>query len=200
MRFLLVNPFYPLSETPSPPLGLAYLAAALERAGVEVRFLDLVVYPYSPARLERVLNDFKPDIVGATSVTMTFPEAAKVIRDVKKIAPEIRTVMGGPHVSFAPMETMDTLPELDFIIMGEGEEAVVELTEAMGRTTNGLDKIQGLVHRRGDEVVLNGFRHPGINVDQLPMPARHLLPLCGTATPSEWWTNWNTWPAWGSSR
>jgi anaerobic magnesium-protoporphyrin IX monomethyl ester cyclase len=47
MRVLLINPFYPISETPSPPLGLAYLAAALEEAEVEVRVLDLVVTPYS---------------------------------------------------------------------------------------------------------------------------------------------------------
>ena len=47
MRVLLINPFYPISETPSPPLGLAYLGAALEAAGMEVRVLDLVVRPYS---------------------------------------------------------------------------------------------------------------------------------------------------------
>ena len=45
MRFLLVNPYYPISETPSPPLGLAYLAAAIENAGIEVKVLDFVVYP-----------------------------------------------------------------------------------------------------------------------------------------------------------
>ena len=47
MRVLLINPFYPISETPSPPLGLAYLAAALTESGVEVKILDLVVFPYS---------------------------------------------------------------------------------------------------------------------------------------------------------
>ncbi|NIU56442.1 MAG: B12-binding domain-containing radical SAM protein, partial [Phycisphaerae bacterium] len=52
MRILLINPFYPISETPSPPLGLAYLAAALEQAGARVKILDFVVYPYSPAGLE----------------------------------------------------------------------------------------------------------------------------------------------------
>ncbi len=49
MRCLLINPFYPLSENPSPPLGLAYLAAALEKAGVEVEILDFVVFPYIAA-------------------------------------------------------------------------------------------------------------------------------------------------------
>ena len=47
MRVLLINPYYPLSETPSPPLGLAYLASALSEAGMDVKILDLVVNPYS---------------------------------------------------------------------------------------------------------------------------------------------------------
>ncbi|MCK7513218.1 MAG: hypothetical protein MZV70_60450 [Desulfobacterales bacterium] len=60
MRVLLINPFYPISETPSPPLGLAYLAAALEEAGIEVRVLDLVVQPYSEEMLAEVLDEFRP--------------------------------------------------------------------------------------------------------------------------------------------
>ncbi len=64
MRFLLINPYYPISETPSPPLGLAYLGAALEAAGIEVKLLDLVVFPYSKKILESVLQDFAPQFVG----------------------------------------------------------------------------------------------------------------------------------------
>jgi hypothetical protein len=60
MRVLLINPFYPISETPSPPLGLAYLGAALEQAGVRVKILDYVVYPYRRDALESVLKEFKP--------------------------------------------------------------------------------------------------------------------------------------------
>ena len=59
MHILLINPYYPISETPSPPLGLAFLAGALERAGCEVDILDLVVYPFSQGRLARLLQDFR---------------------------------------------------------------------------------------------------------------------------------------------
>src|SRR4030042_4287985 len=130
MRFLLINPYYPISETPSPPLGLAYPAAALEQAGIEVKLLDLVVFPYTKKILASVLQEFSPDFVGATAVTMTFDSAAEVIRDVKSIDPSIRTVMGGPHVTFCAQETIRDLPELDFICIGEGEEAICELVRA----------------------------------------------------------------------
>ncbi|MFH1241013.1 MAG: cobalamin B12-binding domain-containing protein, partial [Pseudomonadota bacterium] len=124
MRFLLVNPCYPISENPSPPLGIAYLAAALEKAGVEVKVFDYVVTPYSRQALESAVNDFMPQAVGVSAVSMTFDKAIQVVRDVKFIAPEIITVMGGPHVSFCAEETLDAFPELDVIALGEGEETI----------------------------------------------------------------------------
>ena len=84
MRCLLINPFYPLSENPSPPLGLAYLAAALEKAGVEVEILDFVVFPYIEADFRSKLEQFNPDIVAATAVTMTFDRAIRIIQEARR--------------------------------------------------------------------------------------------------------------------
>ena len=176
MRFLLINPFYPISESPSPPLGLAFLAAALERAGIEVRILDLVVYPYDRKILEDVLNEFAPDMAGATAVTMSFNQAIRVIRDIKQLDQGVKTVMGGPHVTFRAMETMEDYTELDFIVRGEGEEAVVELVKAVEQG-HGYENIAGLVYRDRTGPRQNTPRPPGINLDSLPTPARHLLPL-----------------------
>lgn len=176
MRFLLINPYYALSETPSPPLGIAFLAGALEAAGIEVRVLDYVVFPYSKDLLARELAAFSPDIVGATSVTMTFDDAIAVIKDVRHIDPDVVTVMGGPHVTFCASETLATFPELDIIVLGEGEETVVELTHAIERGNDPRD-IPGLVYRKGSETVDNGFRERWVDINALPAPARHLLPL-----------------------
>ena len=176
MRFLLVNPFYPISETPSPPLGLAFLAAALERAGVEVKILDLVVFPYSKNMLETVLKGFLPHIVGITAVTMTFDNAISAIKDVKSIDPEIITVIGGPHVTFCAGDTMNSFPALDCIVLGEGEETIVDLARAVDEGHD-WGNIKGLVYRNGSEIQSTGFKPPGIDMDSLPVPARHLLPL-----------------------
>jgi len=176
MRVLLINPYYPISETPSPPLGLAYLGAALEAAGVEVRLLDLVVFPYSKKMLESVLQEFPPHFVGVTAVTMTFDNAAAVIKDVKSIDPLIWTIMGGPHVSFCAMETMRALPQLDFICLGEGEDVLVELVREAHDGCQ-WERVKGLVYRQGHEIHSTGVRDAIPNMDAIPLPARSLIPL-----------------------
>ena len=176
MRFLLVNPYYPVSETPSPPLGLAFLAAALEAAGVEVKLLDFVVFPYTKSSLETVLKEFAPRFVGMTAVTMTFDHAIQIIQDVKQIDADILTVMGGPHVTFCAKTTMEAFPELDFIVLGEGEATIVELAEASGKKC-AWNKIKGIVFRDGADIVHTDVRKPVANLDSLPLPARHQVPL-----------------------
>jgi len=176
MRVLLINPFYPISETPSPPLGLAYLAAALEQTGAQVKIMDYAVYPYRRAALESVLKEFKPRIAGATAVSMTFDHARQVLSDVKAIDPEILTVMGGPHVTFCAQETLESFTELDAVVIGEGEETLVELISAVKCDRN-FDTVNGIAYRAGSKIVTTAKRKWISDLDALPFPARHLLPL-----------------------
>jgi radical SAM superfamily enzyme YgiQ (UPF0313 family) len=176
MRVLLINPFYPISETPSPPLGLAYLGAALEQAGVQVKVLDYVVYPYRHDALESVLKEFKPHVAGATAVSMTFDHAKQILRDVKTIDPQILTVMGGPHVTFCERQTLETFPELDVVVLGEGEATLVELLHAIECARN-FDTVSGIAYRLGSKIRTTPKRKRIKNLDALPSPARYLLPL-----------------------
>ena len=176
MRFLFINPFYPVEELPSPPLGVGYLAATLERAGIEVRVYDLVVSRYAPEKLEAIMADFQPDVVGATSVTMTFTSAIRAIEEAKRIDPRVVTAMGGAHVSYCAEKTLRQHPGLDVVAMGEGETMILELCEAAAGTRS-WDSVKGLVWRDGDELRNNGGREGWIDVNTLPIPARHLTPL-----------------------
>jgi len=176
MRVLLINPFYPISETPSPPLGLAYLGAALEQAGVQVKILDYAVYPYRRDALESVLKKFKPHVAGATAVSMTFDHAKQVLKNVKAIDSHVLTVMGGPHVTFCARETLETFPGLDVVVRGEGEETFVDLINAVERAHH-LDTVTGITYRIGSEIITTAKRKLIQNLDSLPLPARHLLPL-----------------------
>ncbi len=176
MRVLLINPFYPISETPSPPLGLAYLGAALEQAGARVKILDYVVYPYQRDALESVLKEFKPRVAGATAVSMTVDHAIQILRDVKTIDPEILTVMGGPHVTFCAEHTLETFPELDVVVLGEGEATLVDLVNAV-ECSRSFDTVSGIAYRMGSKIRTTTKRIWIKDLDTLPFPARHLLPL-----------------------
>jgi len=176
MRILLINPYYPISETPSPPLGLAYLAAALAEADIEVKILDLVVFPYSRAMLQNVLEKFQPQIAGLTAVTMTVDHAMGVIRDIKDLKPDILTVMGGPHVTFCAPDTLKKHSELDIIVLGEGERTIVDLCRAAD-TDRDWNRVKGIVYRTDVEICYSAQREPIADLDELPDPARGLLPL-----------------------
>ena len=176
MRFLLINPLCPISENPSPSLGLAFLAGALEGAGIETRVVDFTVFPYSKMMLESVLEDFQPDLVGVTSVTMTYNHAAQIIQDVKAIDNHIVTVMGGPHVTFWAEEALNSLPELDMVVIGEGEQTAIDLAHEAGKGGD-WSRVKGIVYRQGSQFHTTGKREQIIDLDSLPVPARQLFPL-----------------------
>ena len=177
MRVLLVNPYYPIDETPTPPLGIAFLAAALEAAGIEVQVLDYVVFPYSRQHLSAAINRFSPDLLGVTAVTMTFDAAAAVVADARSAAPDLFTVMGGPHVSFRAEETLIENPSLDAVVLGEGEETLLALVSALSADRK-LDQVAGMVFRCTDGSLQRTPPRPLCpDINRFSMPARHLLPL-----------------------
>ena len=84
MKVALLAPPYPLEEAPSPPLGLCAVAAACEAAGADVRVFDYIVSRYTPEKLKKQLFAFSPDIIGATAVTLNFPQAAEMLKTAKR--------------------------------------------------------------------------------------------------------------------
>jgi radical SAM superfamily enzyme YgiQ (UPF0313 family) len=176
MKIALIAPPYPLEEAPSPPLGLCYVAAACEAAGAQTIILDYIVSQYTPEKLRNALAHFKPDVVGATSVTMNFPEAIRIIQDVKAFDPGIITMMGGPHVSFDVHNSLACCPELDLIVIGEGEQTLQELLATI-RQRHTWKTIPGIAFREGAKAIVTPPRPLIANLDALPLPARHLLPI-----------------------
>jgi radical SAM superfamily enzyme YgiQ (UPF0313 family) len=176
MRVAVVAPPYPLEEMPSPPLGVTYVAAAFLAAGADVKIFDYIVSGYSREKLARQLDSFRPDIVGSTSVTMNFFDAQRILRDVKNYNPEIITIMGGPHVSFTASDTLKQYPEIDLIVTGEGEDTIAELTPVIHQR-NQWHEIRGIAYREGGQIIVTGKRDFIMDVDRIPSPARHLLPI-----------------------
>ncbi len=176
MRVAIIAAPYPLEEFPSPPLGITYVAAAFAAAGCEVCIFDYIISCYSKEKLASQLAEFQPDAVGVGCVTMNFYDAQRILRDVKRCNPEILTLIGGPHVSFTVEETLGNYPEIDLVFIGEADDTIVEFAPLM-KQKNKWRGIRGIAFRQDGEIVNNGKRDFIVDVDRIPMPARHLLPI-----------------------
>jgi anaerobic magnesium-protoporphyrin IX monomethyl ester cyclase len=176
MKVVLVSPPYPLEEGLSAPLGLCYVAAAFEKAGAEVKILDYIVRKYSPDRFLEEIAFFNPDIIGITSVTMNFAFAASIIKTAREGFPSAITIMGGPHVSFDYENTLKQYPEIDLIVIGEGEQTIAELLPVI-RNREAWPGINGIAFRDSDTIVATQQRELINDLDSLSVPARHLLPI-----------------------
>jgi len=171
MKTLLINPPYPFLEFPIMPMGLLYLAAVLERNGYEVQVLDLLVSRYTKDKVKRRLEEYQPDVIGVTAVTMNYPTASDILKYCKSVDPDVITLIGGPHVTFAPVDTLNEAPWIDIVVMGEGEQTMLDIVSGKK-----LEYIDGIAFR-SDGARLTTNRSLIENLDELPLPARHLFPL-----------------------
>jgi len=176
MRILLINPSYPLEEFPRLLVTLPYLAAALRAEGHEVEILDLLLTHTTPEKIERRMARLRPDLVGTTSVTLNHHIASFIAEVVRKCDERVPIAMGGPHVSFEIEGSFRDLPALDFIGIGEGERTMVELARALDGRMD-LRDVRGLALRDGERVVRTAPRPYEDDLDELPTPARDLVPL-----------------------
>ncbi|ODS34561.1 MAG: oxidoreductase [Candidatus Scalindua rubra] len=161
----------------SEPLSLAYLAGAIKREGIDyVSILDAAALKLNQSQIETYLINYEPEVVGVRIVTPMYIIAKKTIATVRKTVPTAKIIVGGPHVSIFPKETMLENPMIDMGVVGEGEITIIELLDAL-RNNNPLDKIDGIVYRKGGTVRITSPRSYLKDIDKAPLPARELLPM-----------------------
>jgi radical SAM superfamily enzyme YgiQ (UPF0313 family) len=181
---------------PAPPLGLAYVAAALERAGHAVGVIDAIAegpdeigqVPGAPHVIRlglspaAIVERIEPDAqaIGISNMwSFSWPVVRTLIHAIRDRFPAVPIVCGGEHFNGLPDLSMEQAP-IDYIVRGEGEEAAVELFGAIERelaTGAQFDRAQvgSLVWRAGDRIVTNALRARTAAVDDLPWPAWHLF-------------------------
>jgi len=162
-----------------PPLGLLYIGAVLEKAGIDVAIVPADILKMDWRDIERKICDDRPDIVGVTSTTENRFQSFELVRLAKKAFPQALTVMGGPHASMAAEDALAHIPDLDVVVRGEGEETTLELCRALesGKDKSGLGHVAGISLRMNGQIVSNPPRCPIFDLDGLPFPAFHLVPF-----------------------
>lgn len=171
---LLVNP----KETGAffeamPPLGLAYIAANLEKRAYSVKIVDFEV---EEKGLSYWLNKWQPKYVGISGTTHTRFESFRLASETKRFNPEIVVIYGGVHATFTASDTLIHIKDIDYIVRGEGEEILPELIDALNGKKN-VDTVKGISYRTGEGIKENPAAPRVEPLDGLPRPAYHLLDM-----------------------
>ncbi len=161
----------------TPPLGLLYLAATLEKNGIGVRILDAALEKLSLEATFAKIKEIAPKIIGISVCTPDYPLINKFSLILKKEIPQASIVLGGPHPTLDPEGALSA-GHIDYVIRKEGEFSFIELVRALlAGDTGQLSKIAGLSYKDNGRIVHNQDRPLIEDLDELPFPARHLVPL-----------------------
>ncbi|MEM4244414.1 MAG: radical SAM protein [Candidatus Bathyarchaeia archaeon] len=159
-----------------PPLGLSYVAAALEKAGFKVEMLDNYLLRKPINEVTELVKHANPEIVGMTCSSASYPRCVETAKAIKEALPSCKIVVGGWHPSYVP-DSMLQHPEIDYVVMGEGERAMVELAACLTKGDEAAAKqVAGVAYRHSGKIVQTPQKFI-TNLDELPFPARHLLPM-----------------------
>ena len=161
----------------APNMGIAYLAAAIEQSGRDVRIVDANAHHFTSEQLAAELKRISPTVVGVTATTTTLLDGFEAVRTAREALPDAFISMGGIHVSRFPVETLAECPELDAVNIGEGELTIVEMLDVIDAGSRDFSRVAGMAYRTDDGTVVTEPRAFIQDLDALPLPARHLLPM-----------------------
>ncbi|MCX9073376.1 MAG: cobalamin-dependent protein [Candidatus Methanoperedens sp.] len=161
----------------APPIALGYLASIMIGEGYSVEIVDMEILEMGAAGIRSRLEEEKPGLVGISTTTLTYRNALRIAAIVKEVNPMTVTLLGGPHATFAADDALSH-PQVDFVIRGEGELVLLELARCVLEEKGDPSNIRGLSMRKPDGKVVHNPRRPFLHdLDTLPFPAWHLLPL-----------------------
>ncbi len=169
-------------------IGIQHISAALKQKGHQTRlfldpslFNDRIVFNFHNAEkifsmrrklVEKTVN-WQPDLIGITTVTITFPWAKDIAAKLKHELPQTPIIAGGPHAIMSP-EVIIAEPFFDIVCTGEGEHAVVELADAIRNNTQNYS-IPDLWFKKDGKIIKNPLRNLTENLDSLPRPDRSVF-------------------------
>jgi anaerobic magnesium-protoporphyrin IX monomethyl ester cyclase len=183
-RVLLVRPpahLWPIlneSDNFLMPLGLPTLAAYLreKQPDLHIRIVDCLPLELGWKSLEALIAEEKPDLIGVGEMIVYMKEGMRVLEIAKRLDPDVVTVCGGHFHSHMPDYTLETYPQVDFVVRYEGEETFHELILALNEG-NELASVLGITYRDEQGQPHSTAPRPLLDLESLPLPAYDLMPV-----------------------
>jgi len=156
-----------------PPLGLASIAAYIDRFQIGSHIIDCYADPESDSLIQKYLEAEKPAFIGFSCTTSSFLDGIRIAKSAKKMIPETRVVFGGVHVSSLKEKILQSYSVIDYLVVGEGERTLYELINS---DETDLESISNIVFRKKDgKIFFTGYRKKLMDLDALPFPAYEKL-------------------------
>lgn len=172
-NFVPGQPDFSVLANRMAPIGVIQLASWLEKHGHNVEVHDCLG-PHAPSGIlpnVEIILATDPEMVGFSATTSGFMDAVDISVELKRRRPEIKIVFGNVHASSIGAPLLEHFPEIDSLVIGEGEGAMLDLADGKP-----MHEIANLVYRNSDgEIISNPRRHRILNLDELPFPAYEKL-------------------------
>lgn len=185
MRIALATPSYNLMEEgygtkkyskfgAYPPLGLGYIASALEKAGHTVKIIDAQSAQYNKHDILKEVKEFNSEAFGISSVTANSKSACEIINYIKKEL-NIFTFMGGAHSTCFSDLIYQEGTLADCLVIGEGERTIIEVINSINNK-NKWKEIDGICFLdENKKIIKTNKRILDLDLDLIDPPARHLF-------------------------
>ncbi len=187
MKILLLQPFIPDDDTMwgrfykgkgfVPPIGLLSIASYLASKGYDISICDPQLEKFSKHDLEKFLSDNNFDVIGIPAFTNSLGHAFNTADMCRRILPESKIIFGGVHATIMPRQVLEDCQSIDVVVIGEGEYVLEDLINAFSNNKS-IDNIQSIAYRGvNNQVIINQRSKPIDNLDDLPLPAYHLIDM-----------------------
>jgi anaerobic magnesium-protoporphyrin IX monomethyl ester cyclase len=181
VKVLLIYPYFleqrvHEEEISIVPIGLYYVGALLKEKGYDVHLLNWHRIDETPQEIEKTLRQEKPDVIGFSLFHANRWGAIDIARKAKALDPHVKIVFGGIGATFLWEHFLTHFPEVDFIVLGEGEYSFLNLVKSIeGESPEGVERIHGIAYRKGGRPFRTEQAAPIEDLDRLPIPSKHFV-------------------------
>jgi radical SAM superfamily enzyme YgiQ (UPF0313 family) len=177
MKILLIYPYFldrrlNTEDIQSPPMGIFYVAAVLKAHGYDVDVLNWHDREIPPERMEWVLREKRPQVIGFSILHANRWGGIEIARMAKRIDSAVTIVFGGVGATHLWEHFLKHVPEVDYIVLGEGENTFLKLVGRLaGSASPDWASIAGIAYRKDGRPFRTAAAEPLRDLDALPMPS-----------------------------
>ena len=179
MKILLIYPYFIEErirddDVKAVPMGLYSVGAVLKENHYDVEILDWHEINRTPEKVKEALAEKKPDVIGFSVLHGNRWGAIDIARTAKQLNPKTKVVFGGIGATFLWDHLLRHFPEVDYVVLGEGEWTFLNLVRHFEKKQDqGIAEIRGIAYRKTGKPLKTGEPDPIKDLDSLPIPAKH---------------------------